>query len=785
MTAMQTTCPACGLELPPDAPRGLCPACLFQLDEPNVADPSASSALAPASPTSGIRRFGDYELLEEIARGGMGIVYRARQVSLDRIVAVKMILFGSQASAEQVRRFRIEASAAGSLQHPNIVAVHEVGLHEGQNFMVMDYVDGPNLARIVQDQPLPAKKAAAYLKPVAEAVQFAHDRGILHRDLKPSNVLIGSDDRPRVTDFGLAKRFGVRPSGGSGPAEAGTPSLDMTLSGHVIGSPNYLPPEQAGGGRQKVGRASDVYSLGAILYPLLTARPPFRAETVAETLQQVQQTEPLAPRLLNASVPRDLETICLKCLEKEPSKRYATARELAEDLGRFLNNEPIHARPVTRVERAWRWCRRKPALASALSLILILVIGSPIAVYRINEARWQAETKEKKAQQIAYFLQDMLRGVGPSVALGRDTTMLREILDQTAERISRELANQPELEAELLNTLGRVYLELGQYHKAETMHREALAVYRKRLGSENLPVADSMDGVANAVWKQGKSTEAETLYRATLAMRRKLLGPVHPDIAHSLHSLANTLLGIRRLKEAEDTYREALAMQRKLLGDQSPEVTGSLVGLALVLMGEGQLAEAEGKLREALKIQTKLFGSQHPHIAWTLYDLAVTLHREGNLAEAETTHREALTMRRKILGDAHPDVALSLQSLADLLSQEGKLAEAEAAYHEALAIRRKLTGNEDLGVAGSLHNCADVLRREGKLAEAEAFYAEALAIRRKLFGNEHRDTLGSLQNLADLLIQEGKTAEAAPLLSEALVIHSKLSGGEDLERTKP
>ncbi len=383
MTAMRSTCSFCGMELPPDAPRGLCPVCLFEIDEPSGT--GAAPGLAPSSgmPAGEGRRFGDYELIEEIARGGMGVVYKARQRSLDRIVAVKMILFGSMASAEQIRRFRIEASAAGSLQHPNIVTVHEVGLHEGQHFLVMDYVDGPNLSRLVQDHPLPAKQAATYLKAIADAVQYAHDRGILHRDLKPSNVLIGSDDRPRVTDFGLAKRLTN--------SKLETPNTELTLSGHVLGSPNYLPPEQSGGAKTKVGRTSDVYSLGAILYHLLTARPPFRAETISETLQQVQTSEPLSPRLLNPSVPRDLETICLKCLEKEPSRRYATAQEVAEELDRFSKDEPIQARPVTRAEWAWRWCRRKPALATsvvlAVVLLLVLGIGGPIAAFRINKER--------------------------------------------------------------------------------------------------------------------------------------------------------------------------------------------------------------------------------------------------------------------------------------------------------------------------------------------------------------------------------------------------------------
>ena len=221
----------------------------------------------------------------------------------------------------------------------------------------MDYVEGQSLAKLISDfgfRISDFKRAVGYLKTIAEAIHYAHERGILHRDLKPSNVLIDANDQPRVTDFGLARRL-------EGDSE-------LTVTGQVLGSPNYMPPEQAGGRRGKVSRRSDVYSLGAMLYHLLTGRPPFGGEALTETLEQVLNSEPISPRLLNPSLPRDLETICLKCLEKEPEKRYATAQALADEFRRFLNDEPIHARPVSRVERAWRWCRRKPALASGTRL---------------------------------------------------------------------------------------------------------------------------------------------------------------------------------------------------------------------------------------------------------------------------------------------------------------------------------------------------------------------------------------------------------------------------------
>jgi WD40 repeat protein/predicted Ser/Thr protein kinase len=333
------------------------------------------------------RTFGEYELLAEIARGGMGVVYRARQRTLDRVVALKMVLSGQFASRTAIERFRAEAQAAASLQHPNIVSIYEVGEAEGQPYFTMQFIEGNNLADSVRAGPLPARQAARYLEQIAQAIEFAHERGILHRDLKPSNVLIDAFDQLRITDFGLAKQM----SGDS----------HLTASGQTLGSPNYMAPEQASGEHSKVGVLTDVYSLGALLYHLLTGRAPFGAGTMAETLDQVLRHESVAPRTLNPAVPVDVETICLKCLDKTPSRRYPTAKAVAEDLHRYLVGEPIVARSISAAERGWRWCRRRPAQASLVAsgaMLLMAVTGaSLVAAWRIELARRAQYNEREKA----------------------------------------------------------------------------------------------------------------------------------------------------------------------------------------------------------------------------------------------------------------------------------------------------------------------------------------------------------------------------------------------------
>lgn len=372
-------CPECGRPLRASQPLGLCPHCALNDLADGLGSPSGLAERRDSfRPGLG---FGDYELLEEVGAGGMGVVYRARQRSLRRLVAIKVLHIRPQADPNLVRRFRAEAVAAGSLSHPHIVTIHDVGIHEGQSFLAMDFVPGESLAAMARDAAVSPRQVAVWMKAIAEAIEHAHERGILHRDLKPSNVMIDASGQPRILDFGLARRFDEDSS--------------LTLSGQVVGSPNYMAPEQAAGGRNGVRRTTDVYGLGAILYHLLTGRPPSQGASIMETLQQVLHGDPPAPGLIRPGVPSELETICLKCLSREPERRYATAQQVADDLGRYLDDVPIHARPVSGAETAWRWCRRKPALAVslglALTLLLTLSVGGPLVGIRIRQQQRVSE----------------------------------------------------------------------------------------------------------------------------------------------------------------------------------------------------------------------------------------------------------------------------------------------------------------------------------------------------------------------------------------------------------
>jgi len=366
---------------------------------------------------------GDYELVAEIARGGMGVVYKARQISLNRIVAVKMILAGQLATKADHDRFHAEAEAAALLDHPNIVPIFEVGEYEGQHYFSMGYVDGSSLSARLTEGPLPPKEAAELVATVAEAVQYAHLQGVIHRDIKPSNILIDSKGRPRVTDFGLAKRV----DGGS----------ELTATGQVLGTPSYMSPEQAAGQINAIGPAADVYSLGALLYTALTGRPPFQAATALETMQHVLDREPVALRKLNAAIPRDLETIVLKCLEKEFGRRYVTAQELADDLKRYLDGKPVLARPAGAAGRIGRWCRRKPALTAAA-----VMVGSSMIVLGIIVQHYVAAKRLENDIRRAESLVDAVLAA-PPVEVPYLIEKLEPLREHTLQVLEQRFAEDP------------------------------------------------------------------------------------------------------------------------------------------------------------------------------------------------------------------------------------------------------------------------------------------------------------------------------------------------------
>ncbi len=434
-------CQRCGVTLSALSNDGLCAGCMLR----SVFEESDAEGISAPPRLTLPRTFGTYELLEELGRGGMGVVYRARQQALNRIVALKLLLGGVYSSEAMLRRFQIEAAAAAALRHPGIVAIHDYGEFEGQPYYTMELMEGRNLAQVAEGRPLEVRRATRYLRQIADAVRYAHGRNILHRDLKPSNILIDHDDRARVADFGMAKRLDL--------------DSGVTLTGQLVGSPNYAAPEQVSGRDKDVGVTTDLYALGALLYHLLTGRPPFLAATLEETLRLLHGTEPVALRELNPGVPRDLETICLKCLAKEPARRYATAAMLVEDLDRFLSDRPIQARPPSIAYRARKYARRNRTLVIATGAVFIsLVAGLGVALTGYRRAVVQQRATQAARAQAENLVGFIMRDLQPSLLAHGRLPVVKKTMQETIryfEALPPELRNLAALRghAQALETL--------------------------------------------------------------------------------------------------------------------------------------------------------------------------------------------------------------------------------------------------------------------------------------------------------------------------------------------
>ena len=517
-------CPNCGKPLPADAPAGLCPRCLLAAgadvsrtpDETDAAgppadppsDPDADTIPGPDGDAPGriprigdrVRYFGDYELLEEIARGGMGVVFRARQVRLNRDVALKMVLSGQFAGEAEIRRFQAEAEASARLDHPGIVPIYEIGEHDGHHFFSMGLVEGRSLAQQLADGPLPPIQAADLVRRVTEAIQYAHERGVIHRDLKPANVLIDREGQPRVTDFGLAKKVQA--------------DSQLTATGQVLGTPSFMPPEQAAGRLHEVREPADVYSLGAVLYAALTGRPPFQSDNPLDTLKQVLESEPVPPRQLNPAISLDLETICLKCLEKDRRRRYTSARELAEELQRYLEGRPILARRVPVWTRAGRWCRRNPVATAALVAVSALLFTATAAAVWIDSER----TEALRARRLAIEERATAERERDAADRQRREVERHELLLQ----VQTDEANRQRDEADRLRHEADDQRAIAVTRQQEAEAQRLLADEQRRLAEERLSesqrlVYASQTTRAHREWEAGRYASARSTLASTQA----------------------------------------------------------------------------------------------------------------------------------------------------------------------------------------------------------------------------------------------------------------------------
>lgn len=688
-------------------------------------------------------QIGPHRLLQLLGEGGMGEVWLAEQKTpIHRTVALKLIKAGMDTKAV-VARFESERQALALMDHPHIAQVYDAGsTTEGRPYFAMEYVPGLPITEYCDKHRLTVEERLELFMQVCDGVQHAHQKAIIHRDLKPSNVLVVEHDNkavPKIIDFGLAKAMGQRL----------TDKTMFTELGVLIGTPEYMSPEQADQREQNVDTRTDVYSLGVILYELLVGVRPFEAKALRAAgldaiLRMIREAEPPKPSTKVRSMgngssaaaenrkeePRsfarrlrgELDWITMKALEKDRARRYGAPSELSADISRYLRGEPVVAGPATTGYRIRKYATRHRIGLGAAASVLLLVIGfvvtQAIQLHRIRLER-------DRATRITDFMTGMFKVSDPSEARGNSITA-REILDKASNDIDAGLTKDPELRAQMMQVMADVYDNLGLYPRSQSLYERALEIRRRALGPEHPDTLTSMNNLALVLWKELRYPEAERLDRETIEIRRRVLGPEHPDTLKSMSNLALVLQDEGHYAEAEKLDRERLDVERRVLGPEHPDTLGSMVNLALVLFSEGHYAEAEKLYRATLDVQRRVIGPDHPDTLTSMNNLALVLSGEGHYPEAQQLYRETLDIRRRVLGPEHPDTLRSVNNLASALIDERHYAEAEKLLKQVRDIQRRVLGPEHPDTATSTYNLACVAAHLGQRDEALSLLREAV-----------------------------------------------------------
>jgi tetratricopeptide (TPR) repeat protein len=773
---------------------------------------------------------GRYRIVRLLGEGGMGAVYEAEQDQPRRTVALKVIKTAF-ASSEMRRRFEHECEALGRLQHPGIAQIHEAGTAESefgpQPYFAMELIRGESLLRFAEMHSLSTRQRLALMAKVCEAVHHAHQRGIIHRDLKPGNIFVDETGQPKILDFGVARA-----------TDADARATRQTDLGQLIGTLAYMSPEQVLGDPLELDTRSDVYALGVILFELMAGRLPYEiGAQVPKAIRTIREQDPARLSAVSRIFRGDIETIAAKALEKDKMRRYSSAAEMAEDIQRYLKDEPIVARPSTATYHIRKFARRHSALVTAAAVTFLVLIagvitstleaararraeleafrqrdaatGAQEAAQKEREAARKVRDRAVSAEQVAIAerdrsvaeqnradteaatakaVSDFLRndllsqaspwqqsrpGVVPDAGL-----TVRAALDRAAARMEGRFSGQPVVEAAIRHTVGDAYASLGLYPEADRHFARVLELRRRALGPAHQDTLATTVAIAEVRMFQGRYAEAEALLREALNAQRRTLGEENENTLYTRMALAELLKVQGKFSLAQQMQASNLRILRRTKGEDDLRTLTSLGHLAIAYLYGGKSADAEPLLIQAVQEQRRVLGEEHPETLLSMHELGMLYSYTARYAEAQSLWTKVLEARRRMLGPDHLNTLAVMVNLADLYRIRGDSASAEAMYTKALQRLRRTFGEEHPYTIGTMANLAVFYQSQDKDALAEALLTKVLEVRRRLLGPEHPDTLVSLRNLGGLYRKQGRYVEADPLLAQAVESGRRVLGVE-------
>ncbi|MFC1603550.1 tetratricopeptide repeat protein [Planctomycetota bacterium] len=747
-------------------------------------------------------QIGSYKLLSVLGEGGFGIVYLAEQKKpVRRQVALKVIKPGMD-SKQVIARFEAERQALALLDHPNIAKVFDSGITEkGRLYFAMEYVKGRSVTEFCDHEKLSIEERLHLFIRICEAVQHAHQKGIIHRDIKPSNILVyveADQPIPKIIDFGIAKAL----------SQPLTERTLFTEQGQLLGTPEYMSPEQAELTSQLVDTRSDIYSLGVVLYELLTGALPFdprrlRQVAIDEILRTIRDEEPPRPstRLSNLGeeaekvaqnrqtavkslakrLNHELEWIPLKAMRKEPDRRYRTATELADDIRHYLKGDALIAGPESRVYHFKKMIKRHRAVVSGTAaVVIVLTVGIVVStIFYIGEVRARTESQRQTniAQAVNDFLNnDLLRSVDPSQAKGREVTV-REVLDTASEKIKEKFQNEPLVEASIRLTIGHTYKSLGQYETAESHLKRAKVIYQEELGEEHPDTLESIHRLSVLYRDQGQYEEAEPLLSQNFETCKHVFGDEDPNTLNSMSSLAVLYMEQGRYEEAEKLQFKALEIKKRVRGEEHPDTLDSMNSLAIVYRYQNKYEEAEILYNKALEISKRVLKEEHPLTLSCINNLAVLYESQRKYDKAEPLYIKALEISKFVRGNEHPNTLISMINLAGLYVPQKRYKEAEALQLKALEISKRVLKDDHPITLKSMSSLAHIYRHQNRNQEEEALQLKTLESRKRILGEGHPDTLDSMKNLIKRYRTQGRHTEA-----QGLPHKSRLLRGLEIEK---